>query len=286
MSTIILASHGTDNPVGSSSIRALVAAVALALPQHRVLETFVDVQQPKVSQVLAEALAAWPSDTVTIVPLLLSTGYHVRQDIIDAVVEVSGALADSENDAPAPIAPPRISVTAALGPSPELTHLLVQRLHEAGWKGTDLTVLAVAGSSDAAAVEECKLVQLELQEALREIEVTNRLELGFLSAVDPRLKDLIPKLKFQNPRARFTVANYLLADGFFNGLANKAGAHLVAQPLLAADQPVPQQLIDVIVRRVLEAEAGQTVGCLKPNDPHTPEGEAWSCAAGCAVRCR
>ena len=271
MSTIILASHGTDNPIGAASIRALVEAVAAALPQHRVLETFVDVQQPQVAQVLAEALAAWPAEPVIIVPLLLSTGYHVRQDITDAV---------------AASASPNVSVTPALGPSPELTNLLLQRLREVGWKGTDLTVLAVAGSSDAAAVEECKLVHLELQEALREIEITNRLELGFLSAVDPRLKDLIPKLKFQNPRARFTVANYLLADGFFNGLANKAGAHLVAQPLLAADQPVPQQLIDVILRRVREAEAGKTVGCLKPNDATTSEGAAWSCAAGCAVRCR
>ena len=275
MRTIILASHGTDNPVGAASIRALVAAVGSALPKHRVLETFVDVQQPQVAQVLSEALTAWPSDPVIIVPLLLSTGYHVRQDIADAVVEVSVRFPGSA-----------VLVTPALGPSRELTDLLVQRLREVGWKGTDLTVLAVAGSSDAAAVEECKLVHLELQEALREIEVTNRLELGFLSAVEPRLKDLIPKLKFQNPRARFSVANYLLADGFFNGLANKAGAHLVAQPLLAADQPVPQQLIDVIVRRVLEAEAGQTVGCLKPNDTNTSDGAAWSCAAGCAVRCR
>jgi sirohydrochlorin ferrochelatase len=285
MSTIILASHGTDNPVGAASIRALVEAVAAALPQHRVLETFVDVQQPQVAQVLAQALAEWPADPVIIVPMLLSTGYHVRQDITDAVVGVTAALADSAG----PHTPPNVSVTPALGPSPELTALLLQRLREVGWKGTDLTVLAVAGSSDAAAVEECKLVHLELQEALREIEVTNRLELGFLSAADPRLKDLIPKLKFQNPRARFTVANYLLADGFFNGLANKAGAHLVAQPLLAADQPVPQQLIDVILRRVREAEAGQTVGCLKPNETDSADGPkrpAWSCAAGCATRCR
>ena len=286
MSTIILASHGTDNPVGAASIRALVEAVAAALPQHRVLETFVDVQQPQVAQVLARALTDWPEAPVIIVPLLLSTGYHVRQDITDAVVEVTSALAASANDAPEPNTALRVSVTPALGPSPELTNLLVQRLGEAGWKGTDLTVLAVAGSSDVAAVEECKIVHLELQELLREIEVTNRLELGFLSAVDPRLKDLIPKLKFQNPRARFTVANYLLADGFFNGLANKAGAHLVAQPLLATDQPVPQQLIDVILRRVREAEAGQTVGCLKPNHPNNPEAADWSCAAGCLIRCR
>jgi hypothetical protein len=146
--------------------------------------------------------------------------------------------------------------------------------------GADLTILSVAGSSEAAAVAECHQVHLELQEALRKVEITNRLELGFLSAAEPRLKDLIPKLKFQNPRAKITVANYLLAAGFFNDQANKSGAHMVARPLLDPELKVPQQLIDVILRRVSEAESGRALGCLKPND------SPWSCAAGCAAPCR
>lgn len=275
MSTVILASHGTDNQIGAASIHALVTAVQAALPMHVVLETFVDVQQPQVAEVLQNALETRQNEPAIIVPLLLSTGYHVRQDITDAVVEVTANHPGSA-----------VTVTPALGPSPELTDLLVQRLKEAGWKGTDLTILSVAGSSDAAAVAECRQVHLDLQNSLQQVEITNRLELGFLSAAQPRLKDLIPKLKFQNPRARFTVANYLLAPGFFNDLTSKAGAHIVAKPLLDPQLPVPQQLIDVILRRVREAEEGLSLGCLKPNETATGEGENWTCAAGCAVRCR
>lgn len=272
MSTIILASHGTDNPVGAASIHQLVEAVRAALPEHQILEAFVDVQVPQVAEVLNQALTEWPTESVIIVPLLLSTGYHVRKDITDAVAQSA--------------APQRVSVTPALGPSPELTDLLVQRLREVGWKGTDLTVLSVAGSSDVAAVDECRNVHTQLEAALKEIEVTNRLELAFLSAVEPKLKDLIPRLKFQNPRARFTVANYLLAAGFFNDLANRAGAHLVAEPLLSPEEPVPQQLIDVVIRRVAEAQAGATLGCLKPAGLKSAQPHTWSCAAGCAKPCR
>jgi len=266
MSTIILASHGTDNPIGAASIHQLVEAVRAALPEHQILEAFVDVQVPQVAEVLNQALTEWPEEPVIIVPLLLSTGYHVRKDITDAVAESA--------------APDRVSVTPALGPSPELVELLADRLQQVGWRGTDLTILSVAGSSDQSAVEECRQVHAELQSALRRIEVTNKLELAFLSAAEPKLKDLIPRLKFQNPRARFTVANYLLASGFFNDLTNRAGANLVAEPLLSAEGSVPQQLIDVVIRRVREADAGGVVGCLKAKNPN------WSCAAGCSTPCR
>jgi sirohydrochlorin ferrochelatase len=274
MSSIILASHGTDNPVGAAAIHNLVEAVRAQLEltapgTYRVFETFVDVQQPQVAQVLTQALTQNPNESAIIVPLLLSTGYHVRQDITDAVVEVTAQFPGS-----------KVLVTPALGPSAELTSLLADRLEQAGWKGADRTGLAVAGSSDSAAVEECKLVHLELQEELRKVNVTNRLELAFLSAAEPRLKDLIPKLKFQNPRARLSIANYLLAPGYFNDQANKAGAHMVARPLLDPELQVPQQLIDVILRRVSEAELGTALGCLTPND------SLWSCAAGCATPCR
>lgn len=265
----ILASHGTDDQTGAGLIHDLVIEVGRRLPDVQIHETFVDVQQPQIGQVLANAIATDPAGNFTIVPLLLSTGYHVRQDITDAVL---AAKAES---------PAAISVTPALGPSSELIDLLYQRLRESGWGPDDIAVLAVAGSSDAAAVEECRLVHAILRDAIQMQHPEAIVELAFLSAVEPKLKDLVPKLKFQNPRKRVVVANYLLAPGFFDSLARKSGAHLVAQPLLAPAEAPPKQLVNVILRRINEAlNAEGQLGCSKIQDPE------WSCAAGCASRCR
>ena len=270
----ILASHGTDNPIGAGLIAELVRAVAQSIPEVNVVESFVDVQQPQVPEVLGTLVAETPGQKTTIVPLLLSTGYHVRQDITDAVVAVSDEAFAATGSKP------EIAVTPALGPSSEIIDLLYLRLRQAGWTPEDVVVLVVAGSSDAAAVEECRLVHAILQDAIQSTYPQAQVELAFLSAVEPKLKDLVPKLKFQNPRKRVVVANYLLAPGFFNDLANRAGAHLVAEPLLKLGEPPAQQLIDVILRRISEATAPEgTLGCLKT-------GGDWSCAAGCGVPCR
>ena len=271
MNNAILASHGTDNPIGAGLIADLVREVQNRLPQQRVWETFVDVQHPQITEVLAQSVTENPGVISTVVPLLLSTGYHVRQDITDAVLEVHEAAGTD----------PEILVTPALGPSSELIDLLYQRLRETGWNPDDIAVLAVAGSSDSAAVDECRLVHLILTEAIQSQHPTAQVELAFLSAVEPKLNDLVPKLKFQNPRKRVVVANYLLAPGFFNDLANRAGAHLVAQPLLAPDQPPAEQLVQIVIRRITEAlDADGQLGCTKPAD------SSFSCAVGCASPCR
>ena len=264
MNTAILASHGTDNKAGAAAIAALVSAVANSATDLRVLEAFVDVQNPDVPTVLGIALEADSAATIAIAPLLLATGYHVRKDIADAATE---AL-DEDPSA-------QISIVPALGPDARLVEVLVQRLGEVGYQQGDLVVLAVAGSSDARAQDESRVVQLMLEEQLG-----HSVELAFLSAAEPKLKDLVPKLKFQQPRKRVVVATYLLADGYFAGVTKKAGAHLVSEPLLATEKPVPAQLIEVVRDRV----AGPTTGCLTA--ANFAAGKPWSCAAGCASPCR
>lgn len=262
MANLIAASHGTDNSSGAAAISALVKSAQITLDAslagHRVFEAFVDVQQPDVPAVLAEAGNAEPA---IIVPLLLATGYHVRQDIADAAFEAGE----------------HVSITPALGPDQRLVKVLVRRLSEAGYQPGDLVVLAVAGSSDQRAQAESALVQLMFEEALGQ-----KVELAFLSAAEPKLKDLIPKLKFQNPTKRVVVATYLLADGYFAGLTKKFGAHLVAEPLLVEGQTAPAELVEIIVDRFTAGLAGTTTGCLTGL-----RGEAFAgCAAGCKTSCR
>jgi sirohydrochlorin ferrochelatase len=169
-----------------------------------------------------------------------------------------------------------------------MVEVLIRRLDEVGATAEtaagDLIVLTVAGSSDPRAQAESELVKLMFEEALtkRNGSVTT-VELAFLSAAEPKLKDLIPKLKFQHPRKRVVIATYLLADGYFAGLTKKVGAHLAAEPLLVEGTEPPQQLVDIILDRFKAAtDEGQTTGCLSGL-----RGEPFSgCAAGCKTACR
>src|SRR5690606_3602823 len=82
MTTLVACSHGTRSPAGRTVIARIRAALAAAVPEALVREAYVDVEQPEVAGVVAEAAAHGP---VVVVPLLLSTGFHTGVDIAAAV---------------------------------------------------------------------------------------------------------------------------------------------------------------------------------------------------------
>ena len=51
------------------------------------------------------------------------------------------------------------------------------------------------------------------------------------------------------------VASYLLAPGYFQDLAERAGADVVTPPLLVADEPVPPELVEIVLERYDAAAA-------------------------------
>jgi sirohydrochlorin ferrochelatase len=218
---LLAISHGTSSPEGQASVAALVDAVARRLPGVTVRLGHVDVQQPDVAASLAE-LADQP---VVIVPLLLSAGYHVRVDL-----RKQSAHRDD------------VTITPALGPDPRLADLLAERLHEISTeRGT--VVLAVAGSSDERANDDCRAVATLLGERLgRDVHI------GFLAAADPRLRAAVDS----HPDA--IVANYLLAPGYFHDLATReAHGRPIARPLLTPDTEPAASLVDIVVERYLDA---------------------------------
>ncbi len=222
---LLAISHGTASPAGQAAVAALVAAVAERLPEVAVRLGHVDVQQPDV----AASLDALPPDQpAVIVPLLLSAGYHVRVDLR----EQSSGHAD-------------VAISPALGPDPRLVDVLADRLSALRPDGDDAVVLAVAGSSDDRANEDCRVTARMLSERLgRDVGV------GFLAAAEPRLGDAVAAAR-QGAR-RVVVANYLLAPGYFHDLAVRlADGSPVARPLLD-DDPPPRPLVDIVRDRYLE----------------------------------
>lgn len=222
--------HGTSSPDGQAAVEALIRAVADAHPELRVALGFVDVQHPDVPATLA---ALPPEAPAIVVPLLLSAGYHVHVDLTEAVRAETGR---------------RVVLAPALGPDDRLVELLRHRLDQAGLRDDDVVVLAAAGSSDARAVADCRVVAGLLAAASgREV------ALGFLSAAEPRLADAVTAARAANPGRRIVVSSYLLAPGYFQTLVEKAGATVVARPLLLPDGPVPRQLVDVVADRYRSA---------------------------------
>lgn len=219
---LLAISHGTSSPAGQAAVAALVEAVAQTLPDVVVRLGHVDVQQPDV----AASLAAIPEGTpVVIVPLLLSAGYHVR-------VALTQQPAGRED----------VVIAPALGPDERLVDALVSRLAATAPAPGDALVLAVAGSSDDRANEDCRTIGRMLGARLG-----GQVGVGFLAAADPRLDVAVAEAAAG--ASRVVVADYLLAPGYFHDLAVRlAGGAPVAPPLLGDDEP-PASLVSLVADR-------------------------------------
>ena len=207
---LIAVAHGTVDPAGIDEITRLLALVRSQRPALRVRLCWLDRAEPSLADTLASV-----NGPAVIVPILLSTGYHVRTDI------------------PAIIAGREATIlTAPLGPDPRLAHVVYERLYQARERGgigsaaSRRSVLIAAGSSDPAARGELATVARKLA-AL----TTSSVAIGQLTDPDP--------LAAAEPGD--DVANYLLAPGYFNdvlhGLAVERGAvigdPIGAHPLVA-----------------------------------------------------
>ncbi|WP_448006649.1 sirohydrochlorin chelatase [Agromyces bauzanensis] len=235
-------SHGTSSEAGRAAVRGLHEAVAAAVATRHpdvppsVRLGHVDVEQPDVPATLA---SLEPGEPAVVVPLLLSAGYHVHVDLAEAVE-------DAASDRP-------VALADALGPDDRLAQVLVRRLMEAGLHGDDRVVLAVAGSSDRRAVDDCHDMAGRLAAASG-----RKVSIGFLSAAEPRLDDAVAAARTDAgaaPATRVVVANYLLAPGYFDDLARAAGAEVTARPLLIAEEAPPRELVDLVLERYAAASA-------------------------------
>lgn len=202
--SLLLVAHGTRKQAGVALIGSLADRVSKTLGT-RVHVAFVDVLGPTPSEVLRTL-----PDRTTLVPAFLSRGYHVNADI-PAHVATSGH--------------PGVTVAEALGPSPQLTRVLTDRLIECGWQPGDSVVLAAAGTSDHGALSD-----LRRTSALLSAVIGDRVELAFAATGEPRVSDAVGRLRRHGAR-RVVVASYLLAEGLFQDRLRASGADAVADPL-------------------------------------------------------
>jgi sirohydrochlorin ferrochelatase len=238
MSAVLVGtSHGTDDPVGQAAVRALLDGVRAARPELDVREAFVDVQQPEVGEVLAAA--AGDAGSAVVVPLLLSTGYHVRHDIAQAVAAVNGSGGGT-----AVAAEP-------LGPHPLLVDILADRYAAAEaahgpFRSDDAVVLAAAGSSVAAAATAVEEVASALAQRLGR-PVTP----SYGAGAEPRVPAAVTAARSGGATARVIVVSYLLAPGYFLDRVLEAGADVVTDSVSgpARAEKADPRLVQVVLDR-------------------------------------
>ncbi|HEV2888438.1 MAG TPA: CbiX/SirB N-terminal domain-containing protein [Jatrophihabitans sp.] len=183
---LLAVAHGTRDRRGVREIGRLVELVRQARPGLRVQLSWLETAEP----LLRDTLPAL-TGPVVVVPLLLSTGYHVKIDITTAVGDR-----------------PVTAVAGQLGPDPRITGVVLQRLREAGGPTAAGTVLFASGSSDPEAAENLAVAAAQLEQQAG-CPVYPR----FLT--DQRWRDGLPP--------GVAVANYLLAPGSFNDRLTSLG---------------------------------------------------------------
>jgi hypothetical protein len=137
---LVTVAHGTRVTAGNA-IAADLTAQASALLGVSATTSYVELCAPLVDDVLAASAAP-----TVVVPLLLSTGFHVKVDIPAAVHGSRGPAA----------------LTRPLGPDPVLADVQKRRLLGAGARPGGPVVLVAAGSNDPDAVPDLVLAQRHL----------------------------------------------------------------------------------------------------------------------------
>jgi sirohydrochlorin ferrochelatase len=218
MSRVLLAvAHGSRDPAAQECVLSLTRRVATLAGGTRVAAAFVQNAAPSLAEGLRDAVAHAGADGVVVVPLLLSSGYHLSSDITGAA-RAAG-----------------VPVAAPLGPGPRLVRPLADRLAEAGAPGRAPVVLAAAGSRDLRALADVRR-QAAMLAAHRRAPVVA----AFASAARPRVDEAVSFLADLTGQP-VAVASYLLAPGLFHDRLRLGAGRWVSAPI--GDHPAAAELV-------------------------------------------
>jgi sirohydrochlorin ferrochelatase len=231
---LVTVAHGTRDHSGNEVAEAITRAAGVALGVPAVT-TYVELSAP----LLADQMRALAAPAM-VVPLLLSTGFHVRQDLPEAVS----------------LASHRVIMTPPLGPDLALAQVVRARLVQAGAGLGDPMVLVAAGSRDPAAGDDLAQAVALMGEVWR-----GPVHLATLTGPGPDLTDAVRLAGREGGAGKVAVAPYLLAPGYFANRTRQeslaAGAAVVADVI-----GCHRHVVDLIMRRYAHARGAQFSPCL------------------------
>lgn len=214
LGAVVLAAHGSRDPAAGKALAALARQVRERLAGRQVRLAYVDVGHPTLAEALPAATAP-----VSVVPLLLSAGYHLGVDV--------GPLAAAAG----------ARVTAALGPDPLLDRALLDGLAAAGAPADTPVLLVATGSGEPAGRDGCARQAASLTSA------GGRQVVAAYLTCAPYAADELARLRAGGRRV--AVAPYLLAPGRFAAEVAELGGDWTA-PVLAGHEAV----VETVLRRL------------------------------------
>jgi sirohydrochlorin ferrochelatase len=240
---LVAVAHGSRDPAALATALRLLDQVRAQRPGLDVRLAHLDLNEPRLDEVLGDLPRSGRSEVV-LVPLLLGRGFHVRVDIPEQLARHPHL---------------DVAVAAPLGPHPLLAEALQVRLGEAGWdepetvrlrrrEARDAVVLAASGSRDPASAKDAQTHALLLAARLHVPVVPS-----FVSAAAPTVSQAVSALCARGYR-RIAVSSYFAAPGDFARLAAAAAPWLVAAPLGAQEA-----MAALVLERYDRAAAGHRV---------------------------
>ncbi|ADJ48387.1 cobalamin biosynthesis-related protein [Amycolatopsis mediterranei S699] len=235
---LVAVAHGSRDPRSAATVRALVDVVRTQAPGAEVHESFLDLSEPRVTDVLRK-LHADGHRTAVVVPLLLGSAFHARVDLPALIDEV---VADCPGF--------RVQVSDVLGADPALEAVALDRLAAAPRRGGTGVIVSAVGSSNASANAVVASLASRWEERLG-VPVSE----AFASATQPDIPAAAAALRARGVR-HLVVASWFLAPGLLPdriaALAREADPKaFIAEPL--ADDP---RVADVVVSRYASAVTG------------------------------
>ncbi|QYN21585.1 sirohydrochlorin chelatase [Amycolatopsis sp. DSM 110486] len=215
---LVPVAHGSRDPRSAATVRGLVERVRAQAPGIEVYESFLDLSEPRVTDVLRR-LYTQRHRAAVVVPLLLGSAFHARVDLPALVAEVRAECPGFD-----------VRVSDVLGVDPVLERVALDRLSGAGLGPGDGVVVSAVGSSNAGA-----------NAAVADLAARWEGELGlpvteaFASAAQPAVPAAVARLRARGVR-RIAVASWFLAPGL---LPDRIAVHareadravFVAEPL-------------------------------------------------------
>ncbi|MFI1163339.1 sirohydrochlorin chelatase [Streptomyces sp. NPDC020801] len=210
---LVLVAHGSRDPRALSTVRALMERVRERRPALPVHLGHIELNEP----LLPDTLTGLGVCAAVLVPLLLSPGHHVKQDIPEMAAAVAA----------------HTRVAAPLGPHPLLVETLYDRLVEAGWparpdaatRRAGAVVLAAAGSRDPDSAAGTRRTARRLADRLGVPVVP-----AYASAATPTVQDALRALAARG-RHRVAVASCFTAPGRFATQCAAAAPWIASAPL-------------------------------------------------------
>jgi sirohydrochlorin ferrochelatase len=177
---LVTVAHGTRDAAGNRVAAEVTAAAERRLGMTAVA-SYVELCEPSFASVVQGS-----REPTVVVPLLLSTGYHLRHDLPEAVAA----------------APGRVVLGSRLGPDPLLAAAQAERLRAAGSVPGQPVVMVAAGSNDPLAAGDLAAAARLLAEAWG-----GPVSLATLSGPGVRPAELVTP--------EHAVSPYLLSPGYF-----------------------------------------------------------------------